>query len=115
VKYALFFCGDCSEMNTLEHILWAVIGGLIVAILTAGITVYNKESPNTKHLARDFILGSLTTGFLYPLIPESFDDMKHLVSASGTGLTESLASASSMISSVKSSTDPGVQVGPANF
>jgi hypothetical protein len=104
-------------MNTLEHILWAVIGGLIVAILTAGITVYNKESPNTKHLARDFILGSLTTGFLYPLIPESFDDMKQFVAASGTGLTgltESIASASNAMSSIKTM-DPGVEVGPANF
>ena len=97
-------------MNTLEHILWAVIGGLIVAILTAGITVYNKESPNTKHLARDFILGSLTTGFLYPLIPESFDDMKQFVAASGTGLT----SITESIVSIKTM-DPGVEVGPANF
>jgi hypothetical protein len=103
-------------MNTLEHLLWAAIGGLIVAILTAGISFYNKESPNAKHLSRDFILGSLTTGFLYPLIPESFDDIKNLVSTSGSGLTESLIStASNAIANTKLSSDPGVHVGPANF
>ena len=66
-------------MTTTEIILWSIIGGLIVAILSMVTVVYNKEEPNMKHMGRDFILGAATTGFLYPLIPETFDDLKFVL------------------------------------
>jgi len=109
-------------MTTLELFVWAISGGLIVAILSAIALYYNKEEPNVKHLSRDFILGATFTGFLYPLIPESFDDMKSVISTAGSELTDKVTSAVASTSGVIASAagtglkaDPGVQVGPANF
>ena len=59
-------------MPTSEIIIWAVIGGLLVAALSGVAVFYNKETPTVKHLSRDFIIGAATTGFLYPLIPEDY-------------------------------------------
>jgi O-antigen/teichoic acid export membrane protein len=100
-------------MPYLELFVWAIVGGLIVAVLSTIAVYYNKEEPNMKHLSRDFILGAATTGFLYPLIPESFDDMKSVISTAGSDLGEKVTSAITAASSA--TTDPGVQVGPANF
>jgi hypothetical protein len=99
-------------MPYLELFVWAMVGGLIVAVLSAIAVFYNKEEPNMKHLSRDFILGAATTGFLYPLIPESFDDVKTIISTVGSDLTSKVTS---VVSSAGSTVDPGVQVGPANF
>ena len=69
-----------------------------------------------KHLSRDFILGAATTGFLYPLIPESFDDMKSVISTAGSDLGEKMVSVvTATAAAAGTSADPGVQVGPANF
>jgi hypothetical protein len=100
-------------MTSLELFVWAIIGGLIVAVLSAVAVYYNKEEPSMKHLSRDFILGAATTGFLYPLIPESFDDMKSVISTAGSDLGEKVTSV--ITSASTATTDPGVQVGPANF
>jgi hypothetical protein len=106
-------------MATSELILWAVIGGLIVAVLSMMAVVYNKQEQNMKHIGRDFILGAATTGFLYPLIPESFDDMKMAVTGLGgsNNLVDTLKDAVSAVASSAAGTglDPGVKVGPANF
>jgi len=102
-------------MTTLELFIWAISGGIIVAMISAAAFYYNKEQPNVKHLSRDFILGAATTGFLYPLIPESFDDMKSALSTAGSGFTEKVVSAVASASSSALAADPGVQVGPANF
>ena len=99
-------------MPTSEIILWAVIGGLLVAVLSGVAVFYNKETPTVKHLSRDFIIGAATTGFLYPLIPDTFDDLKSSlgsIAGSGTGaIADSLKMATT-------SGDPGVKVGPPNF
>jgi len=106
-------------MPYLELFVWAIVGGLIVAVLSAIAVYYNKEEPNMKHLSRDFILGAATTGFLYPLIPESFDDMKSVISTAGSDLGEKVGSVISATTAGASAAgtglDPGVQVGPANF
>lgn len=111
-------------MGTLELFVWAIVGGLIVSILSAIAVYYNKEEPNMKHLSRDFILGAATTGFLYPLIPESFDDMKSVLSTAGSDLGDKVSSVvaatasaagTGLASSGTTGIDPGVQVGPANF
>ena len=107
-------------MATLELFVWAIVGGLIVAILSAIAVYYNKEEHNIKHLSRDFILGAATTGFLYPLIPESFDDMKSVLSTAGSDLGDKVgsvisATASAAKSAAGTGLDPGVQVGPPNF
>jgi hypothetical protein len=102
-------------MTTLELFIWAISGGIIVAMLSAIAVFYNKEQPNVKHLSRDFILGATMTGFLYPLIPESFDDMKVALSTAGSGLTDKVTAAVVSASTASLGADPGVQVGPANF
>ena len=105
-------------MPTSEIILWAVIGGLLVAALSGVAVFYNKETPTVKHLSRDFIIGAATTGFLYPLIPETFDDLKTTISSVDTSTIKDVISQT--VNSVSSATgtgllDPGVKVGPANF
>ena len=99
-------------MPTSEIILWAVIGGLLVAALSGVAVFYNKETPTVKHLSRDFIIGAATTGFLYPLIPDTFDDLKSSlgsIAGSGSGaIADTLKIAAT-------SGDPGVKVGPPNF
>jgi hypothetical protein len=108
-------------MVSIELFLWAIAGGLLVTTLSAGAVLYNKEKPNTKHLSRDFILGAAFTGFLYPLIPESFDDMKAVLTTAGGGITTRISDGiSTTIASTSKAVsfagvDPGVQVGPANF
>ena len=100
-------------MPYLELFVWAIVGGLIVAVLSAIAVYYNKEMPNMKHLSRDFILGAATTGFLYPLIPESFDDVKAMISTAGSDLTSKVTSV--VTSTTQGGADPGVEVGPSNF
>ena len=105
-------------MTTTEIILWSIIGGLIVAILSMVTVVYNKEEPNMKHMGRDFILGAATTGFLYPLIPETFDDLKFVLgSVDTTGIKNIISQTVSSVSSTAGAgiLDPDVKVGPANF
>jgi hypothetical protein len=91
-------------MVSMEVFLWAIAGGLLVASLSAIAVVYNKEVISTKHLSRDFILGTILTGCIYPLIPETLQEISTAVSEK----------ASSVYLSPRLS-DPGVQVGPPNF
>ena len=98
-------------MSTLEIFVWGIVGGLFLAILSALAGVYQGQHATNKQLSRDFLIGAVFTGFLFPLIPESFDEIKttiastasDLASASGTGLGTIVTS------------DPGVKIGPANF
>ena len=99
-------------MSALEIFVWAILGGLIVAGLSAAAAFSIKESPSTKQISRDFLIGAAFTGFAYPLIPETFDAMKTAATstASSFDITTALASSASL-----AAFDPGVKVGPANF
>ena len=72
---------------------------------------YQKESPSNKQLSRDFLIGAAFTGFLYPLIPETFDEVRSALTTTAGGLQQSISSATTTLSVA----DPGVKVGPANF
>lgn len=98
-------------MTSLELFVWAIAGGILVAGLSALAVLYNKEELNTKHLSRDFILGAATTGFLYPLIPDSFDGMKTAVQSAGSNMNLG----TELMTKLSSSSDPGIKIGPANF
>ena len=104
----LFFWLECSEvrMTSLEVFVWAIAGGFFVAILSAAAVLYQKETISNKQLSRDFLLGAAFTGFLYPLIPETFAEIKGTISTTAGGLQETF---------VTTSVDPGVKIGPANF
>ena len=101
-------------MAYLEVFVWAIVGGLFVAILSAAAVYYNNQLPTNKQLSRDFLIGSAFTGFLYPLIPESFDEIKNVVT---TTAAEIQANVPTTLSGSLSSPvgDPGIKIGPANF
>jgi len=91
----------------LEVFVWAIIGGLFVATLSAIASYYTSQSPTNKQLSRDFLIGAGFTGVLFPLIPESFDEIKNVITTTATELKNN-----NILPSVG---DPGVKVGPPNF
>jgi hypothetical protein len=94
-------------MSTLETFVWGIIGGLFLTILSALAAMYQGQQATNKQLSRDFLIGAVFTGFLFPLIPESFDEIKTTIASTASDLTSG--------SGLVSVTDPGVKVGPANF
>jgi len=94
----------------LEVFIWAIIGGIFVAILSGGAVYYTSDStmPSKKQISRDFLIGAAVTGLLYPMIPESLEEIKDVISSTAGELQ-------SMSASPGLKSDPGVQVGPANF
>ena len=90
---------------TLELFVWAIVGGLFVTILSALTSYYQKQSPSNKQLSRDFLIGAVFTGFVYPIIPESFNEIKRSIHSS----------ADKIHIPGSSGIDPGVKVGPANL
>jgi formate/nitrite transporter FocA (FNT family) len=100
-------------MTSLEVFVWAIIGGLFVAALSAAAVYYNNELPTKKQLSRDFLIGSAFTGFLYPLIPETFDEVKNTVVSTASDIQKNVPSGLS--GSIIQAGDPGIKIGPANF
>ena len=94
---------------SLEIFVWAIIGGLFLTILSALSAIYQGQQPTNKQLSRDFLIGAVFTGFLFPLIPESFDEIKTTIATTASDLTSGTG-----LGSVSTS-DPGVKIGPANF
>jgi hypothetical protein len=86
-----------------ELFLSAIAGGLFVAMLSAFALFYTQKPMSTKHISRDFILGTILTGCMYPLIPETFQEVS-------TAVTDSIS-----LSSILPDSDQQVQIGPANF
>ena len=95
-------------MTSMEIFVWAMIGGVIVTAISASAVLYQKEFPSNKQLSRDFLIGAAFTGFLYPLIPETFDEVRGAVTSAAGDFTET-------ISTKLTVSDPGVKIGPANF
>ena len=93
-------------MDLTTLFVWAFLGGLFLAALGAGFLYYKTESYSKKQLSRDFILGTLLTGLLYPVLPESLNEIQTVL-PSIPSLTADIPHTSGL--------DPGVQVGPANF
>jgi len=96
----------------LELCMWAIAGGLFVAALSSGIIYYNKDTPSNKQMLRDFLFGTAATGFLYPLIPESFDDIKILFKTTANEIKTTITSGDLSLTTLG---DPGVKIGPPNF
>jgi hypothetical protein len=97
---------------TLELLVWATIGGLFVTLLSVGMIYYNNDTPSNKQLSRDFLIGAAFTAILYPLIPESFDEIKAVITSTAGDLQTRLPKLAEGSGSIQ---DPGVQIGPANF
>lgn len=116
VVHALFFYIQRSEvpMTSLEVFVWAIAGGFFIVIVSAATAYYQKSEPSKKQLSRDFLLGAAFTGFVYPLIPDTFDDMKGAL-ASSASAAAAVATAATSSTSLAAVLDPDVKVGPANF
>ncbi len=97
---------------TLELLVWATLGGLFVALLSVGFIYYTKNTPTSKQLSRDFLIGAAFTGFLYPLIPESFNEIKDVITSTAGNIQTRLPNLAESSGSIQ---DPQVQIGPANF
>jgi formate/nitrite transporter FocA (FNT family) len=95
-------------MVSFEIFVWAIVGGLFVALLSAAAVYYNNQLPTNKQLSRDFLIGSAFTGFLYPLIPESFDEIKNVVTSTATNLQTTTMPGLSQV-------DADIKIGPPNF
>ena len=95
-------------MSSLEIFVWGIIGGLFLTILSALVAMYQGQQATNKQLSRDFLIGAVFTGFLFPLIPESFDEIKTTITTTASDLTSG-----TVLGSISS--DPGVKIGPANF
>jgi hypothetical protein len=89
---------------TLELFVWAIIGGIFVAILSIGGSYYLKETPSTKQLSRDFLIGASFTGLLFPLIPESFNEIKEVITTTAGTIQAGVPGI-----------DQDIKIGPANF
>lgn len=96
-------------MSSIEIFVWGIIGGLFLTILSFLAAIYQGQQPTNKQLSRDFLIGAVFTGFLFPLIPESFDEIKNVISSTAIDIS-SRPNLESLVSS-----DPGVKIGPANF
>jgi hypothetical protein len=95
----------------LQIFLWALAGGMLVAALSAMVVVFQRDKPTIKHMGRDFILGAAFTGLVYPWIPETFEEVKEVVTAKAGDLVSTVATTAASAASG----DPGVQIGPPKF
>jgi ABC-type branched-subunit amino acid transport system permease subunit len=112
VYYAFFSKTQPQKLPmSLEVFFWIILGGMIVAGLGAGSVYYLNETPSNKQLTRDFIIGAFFTGFLYPLIPESFNEMKDIITSTAGDLQQGISSTTTN----SGNGDPGVKIGPADF
>ena len=95
----------------MEIFLWALAGGMIVAVISAAAIYSQKEEMNMKKLSRDFLIGAAFTGFFYPMIPETFQEIQGTVSNAASVVSKAATSASVAALSVESD----VKIGPPNF
>jgi hypothetical protein len=91
---------------TLELFVWAIVGGLFLALLGGAAVYYRTQTLSTKQLSRDFIVGAAVTGIMFPLLPETLSDMQGAIPTIHSETSTALAS---------SGIDPDVKIGPANF
>ena len=96
---------------SLEVFFWIILGGMIVAGIGAGSVYYLNETPSNKQLSRDFIAGAVFTGLLYPLIPESFNEMKDIITSTAGELQQGISTTTSN----SGISDPNIKIGPADF
>jgi hypothetical protein len=90
-----------------------VVGGGLIAGLSAVQQYFSKTEFRGKAVMRDFCLGAFLTALIYMLIPDSVQGWLE----SGKGLLESAASAAKAATSSSSGKggDIELQTGPARF
>jgi hypothetical protein len=94
-----------------EIFLWALAGGILVAVVSAAAIYSQKEEMNVKKLSRDFLIGAAFTGFFYPMIPETFQEIQGSMSDAAAAVSKAASSAASSQLTV----DSDIKIGPPNF
>jgi len=94
-----------------EIFLWALAGGILVAVVSAAAIYSQKEEMNVKKLSRDFLIGAAFTGFIYPMIPETFQEIQGSMSDAAAAVSKAASSAASSQLTV----DSDIKIGPPNF
>lgn len=94
-----------------EIFLWALAGGVLVAVVSAAAIYSQKEEMNVKKLSRDFLIGAAFTGFFYPMIPETFQEIQGSMSDAAAAVSKAASSAASSQLTV----DSDIKIGPPNF
>ena len=92
----------------MEIFLWALAGGVLVAVVSAAAIYSQKEEMNVKKLSRDFLIGAAFTGFFYPMIPETFQEIQG-------SMSDAAAAVSKAASSSQLTVDSDIKIGPPNF
>jgi len=91
-----------------EIFLWALAGGILVAVVSAAAIYSQKEEMNVKKLSRDFLIGAAFTGFFYPMIPETFQEIQG-------SMSDAAAAVSKVATSTQLTLDSDIKIGPPNF
>jgi hypothetical protein len=91
-----------------EIFLWALAGGILVAVVSAAAIYSQKEEMNVKKLSRDFLIGAAFTGFIYPMIPETFQEIQG-------SMSDAAAAVSKVATSTQLTVDSDIKIGPPNF
>jgi hypothetical protein len=91
-----------------EIFLWALAGGILVAVVSAAAIYSQKEEMNVKKLSRDFLIGAAFTGFFYPMIPETFQEIQG-------SMSDAAAAVSKAATSTQLTVDSDIKIGPPNF
>jgi hypothetical protein len=91
-----------------EIFLWALAGGILVAVVSAAAIYSQKEEMNVKKLSRDFLIGAAFTGFFYPMIPETFQEIQG-------SMSDAAAAVSKVATSTQLTVDSDIKIGPPNF
>lgn len=91
-----------------EIFLWALAGGVLVAVVSAAAIYSQKEEMNVKKLSRDFLIGAAFTGFFYPMIPETFQEIQG-------SMSDAAAAVSKAATSSQLTVDSDIKIGPPNF
>jgi hypothetical protein len=73
---------------------------------------WRKSSKKTYHRTRNLPCSAFT-GFLYPLIPETFDEVKNTMVSTANDIQKNVPIGLS--GSIMQAGDPGIKIGPANF
>ena len=88
------------------------VGGSLIASLSAGQQVLNKEPSEpfkVKSVVRDFCFGAFLTAILFMFLPESFHSWISVGSSAVQTVTDTVKKGTSAISEYE------LQVGPARF
>ena len=100
-------------MDTLDltsPFVWGsiLVGGVLLALVSAGFQKAQGEEFNQKGLVRDGLLGGIFTAMAWTLVPEAMQSVT-------SGLSTSVATVTTAVTETAKSAEIDLQIGPARF